>query len=124
MSAFILPPVQAYYYAPHHPEYTGSPAWMEGCEGERASCIGLIYPKPNARIFIPRNVNGEVEKVVLEATHVDQKATIYWHLDNRYLGETRSIHQLEILPTAGVHYLTLVDDTGNTLTRKLEILSR
>lgn len=46
--------------------------------------------------------------------HRDISATIHWHLDDRYLGETTLIHQMEFQAPAGVHLLTLVDSQGKS----------
>jgi penicillin-binding protein 1C len=43
---------------------------------------------------------------------------IYWHLDNRYLGMTRLIHQRELLVGAGEHIITATDEEGVTITRR------
>lgn len=54
--------------------------------------------------------------------HRDIGATIHWHLDDRYLGETTLIHQMEFQAPAGVHLLTLVDSQGNILEKSFEVV--
>ena len=121
---FVLPPVQEYYYRTRHPEYSQLPPFAEGCGSESASPIGMIYPRSDARVFIPKNLQGNYEKVVLEATHRSPDAILYWHLDGQYLGETRTIHHMEIRPDAGKHVLTIVDQDGQSLTRSLDIIEK
>ena len=73
----------------------------------------IIYPKKISRIHIPVNLNGKLEKISLEATHREKKGVIFWHLDNEFVGSTRTIHQINIQPSIGKHSLKLVDDKGN-----------
>lgn len=121
---FVLPPVQEYYYKPKHPEYRSLPPFAEGCEGESSLPIGLIYPKSDAKIFIPRNIQGEHERVVLKATHRDKNATLYWHLNDEFIGQTTTLHQLEISPSPGKYLLTLTDDKGEHFYKTIEILEK
>ena len=48
--------------------------------------------------------------------------TVYWHMDNEYMGETREIHYMEFNPSVGKHRITLVDEAGETVTRMFEIV--
>ena len=49
----------------------------------------------------------------MRAAHVRPDATLYWHLDEVYLGETHSEHQWASFIEPGHHILTLVDERGN-----------
>ena len=106
---FVLPPAMEWFYKPHHPEYTGA--------GETAgtdTVIQFIYPSPGSTLYLPRQMSGEVEGVVFRAAHHKADATLWWHLDQTYVGETRFIHELRLAPAPGKHSLTVVDDEGNT----------
>ena len=111
-------------FKPKHPEYRILPAFADGCEGESSHPIGLIYPKSDAKIFIPRNIQGQHERVVLKATHRDKNATLYWHLNDEYIGQTTTLHQLEIKPAPGKYTLTLADDKGEQFYKVIEILEK
>lgn len=123
-SWFVLPPVQEYYYKTRHPEYLDLPAFAEGCGEDESLPIGLIYPKGDAKIFVPVDLDGRYEKVVLQATHRDHGATLYWHLDGDYLGETRVIHHMEINPAPGRYLLTITDVNGQSLFRYIEFIGK
>lgn len=47
-------------------------------------------------------------------------AELFWHLDNNYIGSTKDIHQVQIIPSIGVHKLTIFDNTGST--QSIEII--
>jgi penicillin-binding protein 1C len=119
---FILPGVQEYYYTKNHPTYRLEPPFMDGCAPNDTSPVSWIYPKSDSPIIIPRNLTGENERTVLKASHRNPQATLYWHLNEEYLGETRTIHEMEIVPEPGEHVVTIVDHNGNSISRKLKII--
>lgn len=124
MPWFVLPPIEAWYYKSRHPEYLDLPPWAPGCAPSDDRVIGLIYPRGEAAIFLPRNLEGETEKTVFEATHEDPGAALYWHLDHVYIGETRGQHKTEVNASAGKHLLVIMDGEGRSLTRWVEFLER
>jgi len=122
-SWFILPPAMEYFYRHKHPEYRPLPPWMKGCgHDSNIQVMEFIYPAPGIDIFIPRDHTGELTRVVAEAVHREREKKIFWHLDDKYLTTTRSIHQTDILAPAGAHVLTLVDEDGNTIRCPFTIL--
>ena len=105
---FVLPPAMEWYYRPHHPEYTGA------TRRRTQTAIQFIYPQAGAILSIPRQLSGEKEGIVFRAAHHRSDATLWWHLDNTYVGETRLRHELLLSPAPGPHALTVVDDEGGT----------
>ncbi len=105
---FVLPPAMEWYYRPYHPEYTGTTRRGAG------TAVQFIYPQAGAVLSIPRQLSGEREGIVFRAAHHNANATLWWHLDNTYVGETRFRHELLLAPEAGQHTLTVVDDEGGT----------
>ena len=106
---FVLPPAMEWYYKPHHPEYTGARKTHQTKE------IEFIYPASGSTLTLPRQLNGQVEGVVFRVAHHRSNATLWWHLDQTYVGETRFLHELRLAPTPGKHTLTVVDDEGNSV---------
>ncbi len=124
-SFFELPPLQAYYYGKRHPEYAAAPDWMAGCTDENpGNSMRMIYPRSSSTVFIPRELDGKKEKIVLKAAHTRANALIYWHLNNAYLGMTKSFHQMEIEVPAGDYHLTLVDEKGDSYETKIRVENR
>jgi penicillin-binding protein 1C len=120
---FVLPPVQAYYYQ-RQVEYPPLPPFKKGCDSNRIlSTLDLIYPKQNAKIFIPRQLGGNNGQVIFEAVHSDPKAVIYWHLDGIFVGKTSKKHIFALNPEKGSHELILVDSGGESITRSFKVLS-
>lgn len=121
-SWFVLPPVVEWYYRNRHPAYRILPPLREDCAGLGAQQnMDLIYPRERSVIFIPRELDGSRGSVVFHAAHRKQGTTIFWHLDGEFLGQTKDIHQLAVSPDEGDYILTLVDETGEILTRHFRI---
>jgi len=122
---FVLPAIQAWYYKRVHPEYKSLPPFSKACmDDQLTNSIDLIYPKAGARLYIPKDLNGKMSKLVFKAASRNTDKTIYWHLNNEYIGQTKTIHHLEIQPLPGKYTLTLVDELGNSIERKFEILEK
>ena len=111
---FVLPPSQEYYYRNYHIDYVPLPPIKPGCEQTKSSGqIELIYPEHNAVLYLPKGFSGKREKFIFKAAHAREEATIYWHLDDTYLGETTGNHQIACRVSSGKHVLTLIDNWGN-----------
>lgn len=121
---FKLPPSQAYYYKKNYADYVDIPAFLDGCAGEESEKFALIYPGEGTSIYIPKNLSGKNEKTVLQATHTDPAATLYWHLDDQYIGATTEFHSMAVFTTAGRHEVSLVDQQGLAVSRKFEIVNQ
>ncbi len=118
-SWFVLPPAMEYYYRMHNPSYHTLPPLLTGCADDmQVPSMEFIYPPKDARIFIPRSLQGQLMSMLPEIAHRRRDATVYWHLDNRYIGTTRFVHQTEIRAGEGEHVITAVDDRGVTVSRR------
>jgi len=111
-----------WYYKRRDSRYQSLPPELPGCEDGNEAPMELIYPKETRQVFIPRGLDGRLSRVVFEAAHRERGTTIFWHLDDLYLGETSLIHQMEFLAPEGLHVLTLVDSHGNILEKGFEIV--
>ncbi len=123
---FVLPPAMAWYYRRHHADYLPLPPWRKDCrrgiESAGAAVLSMIYPQPDSRVYLPVELDGSRQQVVFEAAHSKPGKKVYWHLDTDYLGVTRDIHTMSLSPAPGVHTVTLVDEDGEELVRRFEVL--
>lgn len=125
VSWFVLPPVQEYYYKSKNHSYRTLPPFRKDCQPSFSiSGMDMIYPKPNSKIFIPRDLDGKPGNSVFEVAHNNPNSAIYWHLDGHYIGSTKRTHHLPLNPAEGKHVLTLIDDQGETIERHFEIISK
>ncbi len=111
---FALPGLMEYYFKRKNASYKSIPPYRSGCEPkENLNQIQILYPKDQSNIYLPQNLDGSREMIVLKAAHPDKNATLYWHLDGTYLGETKGFHTMEIGVEVGVYPLLIIDDLGN-----------
>ena len=106
-SWFTLPPVWEWYYKQHHPEYKPLPPFKAGCGEDTFQPMQFIYPPMNARIKLPKQLDGSKGFLTVELAHNNPNATVFWHLDETY--------KISLQPAAGKHSLTAVDGEGNTI---------
>jgi penicillin-binding protein 1C len=125
---FVLPPAMEAYYRLQHAEYRPLPPLRPDCRatarGPDTIAVACVSPAEGAILYVPVEMNGSVGKVVFEAAHRDPRTTVYWHLDGEYQGETRDIHQMALAPLPGPHVLTLVDEHGESVTRRFHARGR
>lgn len=106
---FVLPPLMEKYYRVKHQEYKPMPR----DENADTEVMSFAYPCDGAVLSPAKQMDGTSPGVRCEIVHTRQSATVYWHLDNEYLGETTDIHTMVIDMPSGFHRLTAVDDEGN-----------
>ena len=114
-SWFTLPPVWEWYYKQHHPEYKPLPPFKAGCGEDTFLPMQFIYPPMNARIKLPKQLDGSKGFLTVELAHNNPNATVFWHLDETYQAQTQDFHKISLQPAAGKHSLTAVDGEGNTI---------
>lgn len=116
VSRFILPPTQEYYFASHTASYEPLPPLRQDCQGENREQISIITPEHGSEVMLPRNFGGTEERIVLKAACNNAEATLFWHIDDNYIGQTQGTHEITATPGIGQHSLTVVDDRGNRRT--------
>ncbi|MBK8608921.1 MAG: penicillin-binding protein 1C [Chitinophagaceae bacterium] len=124
-SWFVLSPAMEYYYKQRHIDYKTLPAFKPGClNTEPGKLIEIIYPQPDAKIYVPLEINGQRGSTVFTAAHRRPGAKIFWSLDDEFIGTTQNFHQIGLNPAPGKHIITLVDENGISVSRQFEILEK
>lgn len=122
---FVLPPSMEYYYKTKNYQYHVLPPFRSDCAlAERSNPMELIYPKDGAKVYVPLEADGSRGRMICNAAHRQAGVKIFWHLDDKYVGETSDFHQVALNPSAGKHHLTLVDGNGNNLQINFEVLAK
>ena len=118
-SWFVLPPLMAYYYKKKHIDYKVMPPFRLDCSTGEHNTMDFVYPKANARVFLAKDFDGKLQPLVMELSVSQTESTVFWYLDEHYLGSTTTIHTMQITPKPGKHYITVVDTFGNELKQSL-----
>lgn len=121
-SWFVLPPSWEWYYKEQHQEYKSLPPYSPECrEDSEVKLMDFIYPYPNAIISLPKQLDGSPGQLIFELAHRSPQNRVFWHLDSKYIGETKDFHNKEYSPEKGSHTLTVVDETGASASTKFTI---
>lgn len=123
-SWFVLPPLMEWYYKKRNPSYRELPPIKAGCIDETLDAFEIVYPEWDSHVVIPVELDGIQGKLVLDVAHRQADATVYWHLDEEFIGSTTMTHQLAVKIDPGIHVLTVVDMMGNRKQVKFEVLDR
>ncbi|MFZ5568985.1 MAG: penicillin-binding protein 1C [Thermodesulfobacteriota bacterium] len=125
---FVLPPAMEWYYRKCHSDYKPLPPFRNDCREvlppATTTSMCLLYPGRNDRIYVPLELGGDRGRTVFQAAHRDLRAAVYWHLDENFIGSTREIHHMALMPSPGPHILTLVDENGERLVKKFVVLDK
>ena len=111
-----------WYYKSQHIEYVQLPPFREDCSGSQ-TVMDFIYPKQNGKIYLTKNFNSEIQPVILKVAHANRETQLFWYVDNEYKGTTRTFHEMPVKPSTGTHYITVTDEYGNEIKRKIEIIN-
>lgn len=110
---FSLPPAIEWYYSRSTPGYRPLPPWAPGLSAPGTLELEIMAPENGSSMLVPIELDGSPGKTVFRAAHRDRAATLYWHLDGDYLGQTTLDHRMEARPAPGRHELVIVDQRGN-----------
>lgn len=127
VSWFVLPPTMEWFYRQKHSDYLPLPPLRDDClagDSEKSASMSLIRHQQPSAVYVPIELDGERGRVVFEAAHRNSTARIFWHLDDNYLTTTQGFHQIAVAPAAGQHRLTLVDENGERLTTRFQVLEK
>ena len=124
---FVLPPAQEFFWRQQHSNYRLMPPWRKDCladvrELDNDQPMDLLYPHAGSRLYIPVDIDGRRSRALLQAVHRQPGMTLYWHLDEQYLGATKLFHEQSVSLEPGWHKLKLVDQQGYELARWFQVL--
>ena len=120
-----MSPLQEFFYRKKHLDYVGLPPLMQGCADEGLSRdFDLIYPRNGFKIYLPINESNVKNELIMNATCSNLNTTLFWYLDENYLGETKRYHQMAVKPAFGKHQLLIMDEKGKSLSTQFEIIDK
>ncbi|MHA7841980.1 MAG: penicillin-binding protein 1C [Winogradskyella sp.] len=120
-SWFVLPPLQEYYFKTKNPFYKPLPPFRKDCMKTSAIHMEFIYPNQQNTIFLPKDFDGNTNDLILKVAHSKPELSLYWYIDNVYIGQTKDIHDMAVLPQKGQHTITVVDELGNEIKHRITV---
>ncbi len=125
---FVLPPTMEWYYKSHSSTYKVLPPFRSDClptlQMSKNASMQIIYPHDFTKIYVPTELDGTLGSAIFEVAHRNASISIFWHLDQQYIGATKIYHRMALRPSKGKHTITLVDENGETLSQDFEILNQ
>ncbi|MDY2586083.1 penicillin-binding protein 1C [Winogradskyella aquimaris] len=121
VSWFVLPPLQEYYFKTKNPFYKPLPPYRSDCIETSAIRMEFIYPNQQNTIFLPKDFDGNTNDLVLKVAHSKPELTLYWYIDDTFVGQTKDIHDMAVLPQQGEHRITVVDELGNEIKHTITV---
>ncbi len=123
-SWFVLNAAQSHYYKRHNHDFEPLPNFKQGCDGsESTESISILDLAHDSKIYLPVNNDGEKEKLIIQASHIYDQDTIYWHVNGDFLKSTFDDHSVALDLNVGRNKIKIVDNDGNTSTTVFEILN-
>lgn len=121
----VYPPDVTQYLRESGVMVSDVPPHKRDCPGlDEGNPIQVVYPVSNARLWIPRDFGGELQKVTFSVAHRVSGRKVFWYIDNVYMGVTERRHKMAFQLSAGPHRLEVVDGEGNRVRRKFSVLYR
>lgn len=119
---FVLPPVMEWFYKKHSAMYRPLPMLYPSCATAHPDDVmAFVYPKSDARVTIPIGIRGDRQQIIFEIAHRNPRKTIYWTLNDVFIGQTCLNHQMPIDVEKGTYKLRCVDEDGVELNRKIVV---
>lgn len=120
-SWFVLPPVMEWYYKSNNPNYMILLPFRADCvSNSDEKVMDFIYPKTNTKIILTKNFESKLQPAIFKVAHTNRETELFWYLDDTYLGSTKTFHEMPISAKTGHHIVTVVDELGNEIRRKVE----
>lgn len=74
--------------------------------------IDILYPLDSTRVWLPRDYDGKLQKLIAKVAYNQKVKNIFWYMDDVYLGITKSKHERSIVLNKGWHDLYVNDEEG------------
>ena len=83
--------------------------------------MDFIYPTSFTKIILTKNFEGNTQPVIIKVAHSNQEEELFWYLNEKYLGSTKTFHEMPIIASSGIYTITVIDQEGTEIKRKIEI---
>ncbi|MEE9408805.1 MAG: penicillin-binding protein 1C [Polaribacter sp.] len=119
ISWFVLPPLTEYYYKNKNPFYKPLPKFRNDCLGESKNSMKFIYPSEKTIIFLPKDFDGKKNEIIFKIAHSNSEATLYWYVNDTFLGTTKEINEFAINLKTGDYEISVTDSFGNEIDQQI-----
>ncbi|TXD50143.1 penicillin-binding protein 1C [Polaribacter sp. IC073] len=118
-SWFVLPPLMEYYYKDKNPFYKSLPKFRNDCLGGNKNAMKFIYPTEKSTIFLPKGFDGKKNEIILKVAHSNSEATLFWYVNDTYLGTTKEINEFSVSLEIGDYIISVTDNFGDEVRQQI-----
>lgn len=118
-----LPPAVEALLREHDPAaLTPPPPWREDCApAETGSSIQILLPENGSTVVLPRDIDGSVQKMAIQASHRRADAPIRCFLDQEDLGVSERFRTFLARPEPGAHVVLCQDEEGSRASARFQV---
>ncbi len=121
----IYPPDVSYYLRAKGQFIEKLPGHYPLCPGYKAeNSLNIIYPNEGARLFLPRDFDGNTQSVICNVGYNGSGNIIYWYLNGFFLGTTDKEHKFAVKFQEGENMIKVIDEFGAEDLRKVFISNK
>jgi len=114
ISQLIYPPDVVQYLRERGQDIHSVPPHKADCPAHsEPNPLAIVYPQQNARLWIPRDFDGQFQSVTARAAHRNSERILYWYLNDHFEGATRDDHTKTLSLPKGWNRIEVVDEIGN-----------
>ena len=98
------------------------PPWRDGCApSESHGAIQILLPENGSMVVLPRDIDGSVQKLAIQASHRRSAAPIRCFLDQEDLGVSERFRTFLVRPDPGPHVVLCQDEEGSRSTARFHV---
>lgn len=86
--------------------------------------VEILYPLQGMKLQVVKDFDGQLQEIVMRAAHRHKETSLYWYLDDSFLGMTMREHVLSVKVTAGEYNLYVIDEKGNKSSVRFSVVER
>ncbi|MBD3225937.1 MAG: penicillin-binding protein 1C [Caldithrix sp.] len=115
ITRLIYPPAVQQFLRERGMVSTSLPLHRRSCPSLKgADVLSIIYPQPNSHLWIPKDYDGNYQKITMRAAHGQNDQQIFWYLDRQYMGRSENRHSKAFRLQKGWHELEVIDGQGRS----------
>lgn len=96
--------------------------WRDDCApAETGSSIQILLPEHGSTVVLPRDIDGSVQKMAIQASHRRADAPIRCFLDQQDLGVSERFRTFLVQPDPGAHVVLCQDEEGSRAVSRFQV---
>ncbi|MCT4663607.1 MAG: penicillin-binding protein 1C [Flavobacteriales bacterium] len=122
-TVWSLPPLVEWFYKKKNPMIKTPMPYLQICEKETRKKIDFVYPKAHIKTFYrTKDYYEKHAPLIFQVAYQGENKPLFWHLDDQFIQKTEIEHSVLLTPDAGMHRLSISDESGNRISKDFEVI--